>query len=288
MQPITYENQCRACHPVHVESPANGSDPALALTIRHGLQPAELHADISQSIAARALAGASELLDKPAQVPMPGRETEDQMRTKKVRDEVANRVARIEHILFTGAQTCYECHHYAQEPKPQFACREPSDPPPPVVITPGEPPKLDTGQGEPVALHVVAPRVPQIWYEHARFDHTAHRAMSCLACHAGAYPEAQGGTASCTSRDVLLPGLENCQTCHAPASHSGGKRRGGVAFACTECHRYHNGDSPHQGLGAAARGVKAGERMTAEQWLLAAPPGRTNDDPSTSEASKGK
>ena len=47
--------------------------------------------------------------------------------------------------------------------------------------------------------------------------------------------------------------MKNCVQCHAPAHTANGKTMGGVRHDCTECHRYHNGDKPWQGLGAKAR-----------------------------------
>ena len=31
--------------------------------------------------------------------------------------------------------------------------------------------------------------VPELWLPHAKFDHTAHKAVDCRGCHEGAYPE---------------------------------------------------------------------------------------------------
>ena len=50
--------------------------------------------------------------------------------------------------------------------------------------------------------------------------------------------------ASRTKDDVMLPGIGTCVECHAPLSHE----RGGARFDCAECHRYHNGDRPLDGL----------------------------------------
>lgn len=279
MQPITYENQCRACHPLTVDEPAEGDDPALALNILHGLQPAEVHAAVYQAAAAAQLAAAPDLLDaRDRPDPMPGREAEAELRSKQVREAIDGRVARVERMLFAGAQTCYECHHYVGEPAPEYECRDPkTDAPPPVVLAPGEVPKI---QGQSGPLQVVRPQIPQVWYEHARFDHAPHRAMDCLSCHGGA-------PTSCTSRDILLPDMQNCQQCHAPAGHAGGKPTGGVAYQCTECHRYHNGDAPRQGIGALARGVDPSRRMSIEQFLNATPPARDGSSPPPPRAGAG-
>jgi predicted CXXCH cytochrome family protein len=89
---------------------------------------------------------------------------------------------------------------------------------------------------------VVPPNVPTIWLPHARFSHLAHRAVDCASCHPRAYDSTQ-------AKEILLPGIEVCKQCHSPAA----KNSGGARTNCTECHRYHNGDAPLHGMGAAAR-----------------------------------
>jgi predicted CXXCH cytochrome family protein len=81
-----------------------------------------------------------------------------------------------------------------------------------------------------------------LWFESARFSHATHRTLACLACHDNAKTAAKG-------ENVQMPAIDVCKQCHAPASRNGG----GVRHDCVECHRYHNGDHPHEGLGAAKR-----------------------------------
>jgi hypothetical protein len=63
----------------------------------------------------------------------------------------------------------------------------------------------------------------------------------------------------------MIPGIDNCQKCHAPRREDNGVVSGGVRFHCTECHRYHNGAHPLQGIGAAARAPA--ERRGLEDFL---------------------
>ena len=65
------------------------------------------------------------------------------------------------------------------------------------------------------------------WLNHASFDHTAHRMMTCTSCHTRA-PESH------ETSDVLLPGVQTCQKCHHEPSKEAAEGR------CFECHRYHN------------------------------------------------
>ena len=77
------------------------------------------------------------------------------------------------------------------------------------------------------SLPRIAPaRVTERWMPHARFDHDAHRGFSCTGCHPGALTSKE-------TSDVLMPGLENCKTCHAPGPDHAESR-------CFECHTYHD------------------------------------------------
>lgn len=67
------------------------------------------------------------------------------------------------------------------------------------------------------------------WLEHAKFDHHAHRMMSCASCHAKAID-------SHDTADVLLPGIETCRACHRDQTRSREVAEG----RCFECHQYHD------------------------------------------------
>jgi hypothetical protein len=69
-------------------------------------------------------------------------------------------------------------------------------------------------------------RVTQRWLPHARFDHDAHRGFSCTGCH-------EKALTSTETADVLVPGITNCKTCHAPGPDHAESR-------CFECHTYHD------------------------------------------------
>jgi hypothetical protein len=73
---------------------------------------------------------------------------------------------------------------------------------------------------------IAAGQITQRWLPHAKFDHDAHRGFPCLSCHAKAVSSKEGS-------DILIPGIANCQTCHAPGP-------GHVESRCFECHTYHD------------------------------------------------
>ena len=73
---------------------------------------------------------------------------------------------------------------------------------------------------------VAAAQITQRWLPHAKFDHDAHRGFSCVSCHARAINSKERS-------DILIPGIANCQTCHAPGAAHAESR-------CFECHTYHD------------------------------------------------
>jgi transcription elongation factor Elf1 len=64
------------------------------------------------------------------------------------------------------------------------------------------------------------------WLPHAKFDHDAHRGFSCVSCH-------EKALTSTETADILVPGIANCKTCHAPGADHAESR-------CFECHTYHD------------------------------------------------
>jgi hypothetical protein len=66
---------------------------------------------------------------------------------------------------------------------------------------------------------------PTRYMQHGWFDHRAHQQTECATCHNAA--------GSQSANDLLLPGLETCQTCH------GGESSGEVPSTCAMCHDFH-------------------------------------------------
>lgn len=240
MLPIAYENACRACHSLTFDARLPN------VAVPHRLQPDAVRSFLWGAYATQ-LAN-----PKPPNDPIkrlrPGWPTTEEER--KLRDEIVGKVRgaekflyreelqKAEAILYPFKQTCGECHHYEKTP--------PED-----VVPKG----------------ILPPKVPNVWLPHGVFDHAAHRAVDCRECHERAY--ADSGKASTDARDVLIPGIDNCRQCHAPPTHSGGMAHGGARFNCTECHRYHNGDHPLQGIGARSRDAK--DKLKVQQFLKGAP-----------------
>lgn len=240
MLPISYERDCKTCHPLTLEEPTARRPRPLA--VPHRQQPQALHEYLEGHFLRQYLSDEpNQLLERfvpPLVVPrkpgpaarMEGKEEE------KARAYVADKVQSAEQMLYVGKQTCGECHIY-DTPREE------------VTIA-------DIVRGREPAFHVVPTALPEIWFPHAIFGHAAHRALACRECHANA-------DSSTVHTDVLIPGIANCVQCHAPRDVRAAT--GGARFDCTECHRYHHGDMPLHGRGSAARGTET--KHSTALWL---------------------
>ena len=84
---------------------------------------------------------------------------------------------------------------------------------------------------------VVKTAMPERWLPYSNFDHKAHGQLKCVACH-------EAAPLSERTKDVLLPGIASCQSCHFES--------GGARTQCLTCHGYHDrsetqmpGDQPY-------------------------------------------
>ncbi len=226
--PTVYEKHCQGCHPLTVER-NDPDDPASgAFAVPHRLQPAAVRPVLQGRYAALALEGRLPVFEPP--VPLPGKAPGPKQR--EALGAINDRVYRAEQELYVGKKTCGECHFL-------------------------EPGAHTLPAGRLAELRVRPTELKAVGFEHAAFDHAAHRLLRCEECHPNARTaeETKEGGAK-----VLLPGVATCLACHAP-------RAGAARHDCVECHRYHDGDHPLSGRGAAARaGGNAGTR-TVPQFL---------------------
>ena len=183
MLPITYENQCRACHPLTF-----GEEKAAVFP--HRLQPPQVHQWLEEYYTTQYLKGDVKPFEQFVPVrPLPGKLPEAE--TKKVEDIVQGKVRDAERLVWSTS-TCGECHEREHDDKTN-------------------------------ADRIAPTNVPDLWYPHAVFDHSAHRAVDCQQCHAPIAGSGQTGSeASLTQIGMTLPPVETCQKCHAPRSGSGG------------------------------------------------------------------
>jgi hypothetical protein len=245
MAPIVYERHCRACHPLTIDRQIPGDAKSELLTIRHRTQPKEILESLKGHYTNLLLRGLWQPQAPPLTL-LPGKPAEKQKRIAEI-DELAAAsalkllLAREENILekkALGQTTCQKCH-----------------------------PSLDPGKG--IAQTVPPAGIPTVWFAHARFDHTAHRAVDCRECHVAAFNgggDMEQKLGSTNSSDVMLPGIATCLKCHSPAHGAGASATGGARHDCIACHWYHHGDNPLQGRGSRAR-LPLGDVKTITDFL---------------------
>lgn len=228
MAPIVYEQHCQACHPLTIDRKLPGDAKSDFLAIRHRQQPKEILETLQghymnlflkgqwlpQSVGPTAV-----LPGKPAAKQKVAAEVDAQAEAAGLSLLLAHHQKGLE-VKVLGQTTCQKCHA-----------------------------TLDPAKGMDQA--VPPANIPTVWFPHARFDHTSHRAVECRDCHAAAYPGADGS--STKSQDVMIPGIKVCAECHAPAHGAGAFRACGVRHTCITCHTYHHGDNPLQDRGSRAR-----------------------------------
>lgn len=230
MLPISYENQCQACHPLTIERKVADDPKAGYLTIPHRLSPQVIHDLLKAFFTAHIARGQAGFLEKKANRPLPGKMPG--LLEPTVREWIDQKVAHAEKDLYLRKRLCAECHYFEGKSIAEA---------------------IKTGQAPTV--RVALPQVPPVWYWHAKFNHTAHRAVQCAQCHAKA-------ESSTLHTDVLIPDRDTCVQCHAPTAKTGTL---GARHNCTECHRYHNGEHSTQGIGAATRSPK--KRRDVDDFL---------------------
>ncbi|HLG97438.1 MAG TPA: hypothetical protein VKX49_14090 [Bryobacteraceae bacterium] len=113
---------------------------------------------------------------------------------RNAQEWVQQRMADAEYLLWRKA--CKECH------TPQY----PSG-----------------GDGLP---EIPKAAVPARWLMHSNFDHEAHQMVACTSCHSKTLESKE-------TSDVLIPGVQNCQSCHRSGANAAEAR-------CFECHTYHD------------------------------------------------
>lgn len=82
---------------------------------------------------------------------------------------------------------------------------------------------------------------PRRWFINSKFDHRAHRSVTCSDCHG------QAATSVLTS-DVLMPAMESCLACHTP-QNTMTSTGGAAGSSCQLCHDYHNRSFERSGNG---------------------------------------
>lgn len=100
---------------------------------------------------------------------------------------------------------------------------------------------------------IVAPVLPEPErMPQARFSHAKHTMATCESCHAA--------PASKSAKDLLMPDIRSCQTCHA-GSHP---ERQKITSNCGLCHGFHVIN--HHAMGLPEMGLKNATLNSASPW----------------------
>lgn len=212
MQPIQFDKHCQECHPLLIRADDGRLPAALKETLQafqkepvghpqKGQTALEVRAVVRERLLQFAQKNAAALDLKVAPMEewlvLPGLARPAQPATKPQLAWVNEQWHTAEKLLFDKSAGCALCHTEVSKKEARVD---------------GLP---DFGQ----------PRIPQRWLAHGVFDHSAHRMLDCTACHEGAPTSSQ-------RKDVLMPKMASCQSCHQP--------KAGFARAdCVECHAFH-------------------------------------------------
>lgn len=220
MQPIRYDRLCANCHPL----PFDGRN-FPGETVPHR-DPKIVRGFLIERYARKALESAPadekerEFPDLPYAPRLPmdvKKQVERQAADAGMKMPVPLVPERVEHTLLQAPGGCRYCHDVK-----------------------------DAG-GE---WTVEPPNIPDRWLRHSLFRHDSHRMVDCRGCHSGAVE-------SCSTGDVLIPGIGLCRECHATHPKGDGRRERsdarvkGARTRCVECHTYHQTTVSHGAPGKA-------------------------------------
>ncbi len=87
--------------------------------------------------------------------------------------------------------------------------------------------EITSTESEETPWKIVPLRLNRDWQPKAIFSHTRHDTVECTECHDKRDSE--------SSRDIAMPSIEKCRSCHAGPHEVTGK----VTSDCEDCHRFH-------------------------------------------------
>jgi hypothetical protein len=222
MAPVTYAVNCKGCHPIQIPPVANIGKVELP------------HAEAAVVSAVAKTAFGDYLLKNggkpPAVIDPHIKELEDQVAGERNPAKKKKLQAELEKAKAEGGSKPdprtpeqWQKENVAATLKPLFF-PDPSKEGASCFLC-----HISEGKDEANDLPKVAPtKIPAIWFKHAKFNHETHRVLKCDGCHNAAITSSK-------TEDVLLPGIQNCQTCHLPS---------GARSGCNECHVYHDKSHP--------------------------------------------
>src|SRR5262249_35809729 len=75
---------------------------------------------------------------------------------------------------------------------------------------------LSGAAGPSVSLRIVPVPDRSVWFTSAKFDHAAHHALTCAACHPGTAAGFAPAGQVVEKEPVQILGIDSCRACHAP------------------------------------------------------------------------
>ncbi len=242
--PVNFEAHCRSCHPTKAnEGVAEAGGKKFEVPrfdVPHRKQPSDLVADLRAGYLKGLSDSGHPALNAPPELGGKLDAPPMGLAPRTLGQEADRLTADAEALLFGGAGSCAKCH----------------------TVTPG------TDKAKP---RIAAVPDRTVWFKHAKFNHASHRGATCATCHPGTGAAYVSPPEADKPEPVQIVGVKTCQACHSPAGTEvslpdGTKLTGGGArHSCTDCHRYHNGDNPFQGRGAATRFVD--KPLNLSEWL---------------------
>jgi len=218
MAPVKFATACAACHLLTFDKRFDEGVPH---------DKAELvHAFLVKKFSGYIAAHPSELreMEDPAR-DLTGRPLPPRIRTVTTTQWIQEKVTVAEELL--SHKTCAQCHQMTQQKLPDTSIARWSATNPSAAGRDFNAMANASASNSTGILAAVAPANTMVrWLPHSKFSHDAHTGFTCASCHAKALTSTE-------SSDVLIPGIANCQTCHAPGPTHAESR-------CFECHTYHD------------------------------------------------
>ena len=219
METPTFENNCKACHPLDFDGGK--------YTVDHGLTASQIHGKLVELLpAAEKPTEVAKMQDfvvieeataGRAKLPRPFEPEWPLAAVAKPR-KAEDRVAQAEMEL---RGRCDQCHEPAGDRIAGLELRD--------VKT--------NGQG------VSAWMIKKTWLQRAHFDHRTHAThkIGCVRCHQGAEP---GHEHAHDHNNILIPNRQICTECHHEDSADAADPAMNGGNSCLRCHQYHNEARP--------------------------------------------
>ncbi|MFM9067296.1 MAG: cytochrome c3 family protein [Planctomycetota bacterium] len=235
MLPIQYERHCGMCHDQDLNVSVPKEQGVVSGRVAHGLKATE----VSRLVWGLTVASDAELAQlntalKPPRA-IPG-QSDDALTKARGDDVLASKVQQV--LSKLQEQQCGKCHLYP------------------------------TTEASPAGLREILPTaIPSVWYQVARFDHSAHRAVACAECHAAEaflWPADKSGKPPLDDPTPIIPDIDTGRRCHGATTEQTAARASGD---CVECHDYHSAYLAPGERAKARHALPLLKRQSGSDWM---------------------